>query len=190
MEVSQGGLSCPILACETRGAASLALALKASHAAGGVATPARLSEIKTIATSLGCGQVSQECLERSLAHNTQAAARGEEGVVSIVMDDARTLKITRQFTDDHAFFVEPACSASLLPIYEQDVLRACLPKLELAPPGERPPPDAPSVVVIVCGGNTISLALVEKWEKEFAEQGVGLGDVKVQSREREVVLKL
>lgn len=89
MTSTNGRFDCPIIACETSGAASLAFSLKSSHAAG-AATLSRLPEIRTIATSIGASQVSAECLDRCLAH--------EAGVVSVVMEDVRALDIVRQFT--------------------------------------------------------------------------------------------
>lgn len=90
--------------------------------------------------------------------------------------------------DDHAFFVEPACSVSLAAIYEPAVLRAALPGVAFAEAGAKPPADAPAIVVVLCGGTTISLDLFQKWEKEYLEGGKGLGPVRVVSRGEEEVV--
>jgi len=210
MDATQGRLVCPIIACETAGAASLAASLSASYEAN-KPTLARLPLISTIATSIGASQVSAECLERCLQHDNAT------GLTSVVMDDARALDIVRQFTgeppllpilprpapavrfllaqtrfngaaaDDHAFFVEPACSAALAPVYEPAILQAALPSLALAEAGRKPPPEAPSIVVVVCGGNTMSLSMVHEWERRFS--GQGLGEVRVMRQGREEVLK-
>ena len=90
--------------------------------------------------------------------------------------------------DDHAFFVEPACAVSLAPLYDPSVLRAALPEVAFAPAGQKPPADAPAIVVVLCGGTTISLDLFQKWEGEFLEGGKGLGEVTVLRRGREEVV--
>jgi hypothetical protein len=75
-------------------------------------------------------------------------------------------------------------------LYEPSILRAALPQVAFAPAGQKPPPDAPSLVVIVCGGTTISFDLFAKWEKEFAERGEGLGSVTLLRRGVEEVIKV
>lgn len=92
MSATNGRLACPVIACETAGAASLAASLKASHAAGGQQTMARLDAITTIASTLGATQVSPESVERALAH--------EAGVVSVVMEDARAVDAVKRLTGE------------------------------------------------------------------------------------------
>lgn len=89
-------------------------------------------------------------------------------------------------TDDHAFFVEPACSASLTPIYDPSILQAALPSTPLLSPGTAPPKSAPAIVVIVCGGNSMSLDTLALWEADF--KGKGLGEVTVLKSGKETVL--
>lgn len=90
MAATNGRLACPVIACETAGAASHAASLKASYDAGGELTMARLDAITTIASTLGATQVSSESIERALQH--------EGGVVSVVMEDARAVDAVRRLT--------------------------------------------------------------------------------------------
>lgn len=90
-------------------------------------------------------------------------------------------------TDDHAFFVEPACSASLTPIYDPSILQAALPSTLFLPPGTAPPKSAPAIVVIVCGGNSMSLDTLALWEADF--KGKGLGEVTVLKAGKETVIQ-
>ena len=95
----------PVIACEPAGAASLAASLRASHAADGQKRMARLDAITTIASTLGASQVSQEVIERALAHSPSG------GVVSVVMDDARAVDAVRRLTSKH-----PPAAAPRLPL--------------------------------------------------------------------------
>ena len=71
-------------------------------------------------------------------------------------------------------------------MYEPAILRAALPDVAFAPAGQTPPADAPAVVVVLCGGTTISLDLFAKWEREF--EGHSLGAVKVTRGGEETVV--
>lgn len=62
---------------------------------------------------------------------------------------------------------------ALAPSYYPEVLHAALPFVKFAPAGETPPKDAPSIVVVVCGGNTVTLERFLGWEKEFEGKGKG-----------------
>jgi L-serine/L-threonine ammonia-lyase len=53
-----------------------------------------------------------------------------------------------RFADDHRILVEPACGAALAAVYDR-----------AAPLVEREP-----IVVIVCGGAGVSLALLKEWD--------------------------
>jgi hypothetical protein len=90
------GPSAPVIACETRGAASLALSLKRAWSADGRSSSGKaevlaLDGITTIASSLGSTKVSRECLDRTLAHEERG------GVVSVVMEDERCVASIRTF---------------------------------------------------------------------------------------------
>jgi hypothetical protein len=63
--------------------------------------------------------------------------------------------------DDHGFLAEPACTATLVPIYLPSVLHAA---------GIS---SGAVVVVIVCGGNTFDLDALEQWEGKFGRKEGG-----------------
>ncbi|KAM0753706.1 tryptophan synthase beta subunit-like PLP-dependent enzyme [Meredithblackwellia eburnea MCA 4105] len=160
MQNSGGILDVPVIACETAGAASLRASAQASFEAKPPAVKQiPLPAITTIASTLGATMVSRQAVESVLAH--------KPGVPSVVFEDERAVSCMRSFIDDHAFFVEPACAAALVPIYDPRVLRAALPDGKFGAAGETPPADASSIVVIVCGGNTATLNLFNLWESAF-----------------------
>ena len=96
-------------------------------------------------------------------------------------------------TDDHATLLEPACACSLVPIYVPQILRSSLPHLVFPPLSlpessisslrlseEEPTavsPEAPIVVVIVCGGNAATLERLVEWEDKFV--GMEMGAVRL-----------
>lgn len=177
-----------ILACETDGAASLANTLRCTYYGGSGKAEIRLpvlEEITTIAASLGSKSVSRQCMDLVVGHEG-----GVGKVVSVVMGDPRTVQAIRSYADDHATLIEPACAASLVPIYYPQILRAGLPHLSFPPipdlsasvsdGSSSPRPtlrDAPVIVVIVCGGNTCSLKRLADWERDFED--IEGGDVKL-----------
>merc|ERR1711971_613679 len=74
-----------------------------------------------------------------------------ERVISIEVTDAQAKEGVVKFATDHRLLVEPACGAVLTSIYSQ-----LLPPL---PPGP--------LVVVVCGGNLVTLDLVQEWATEL-----------------------
>jgi hypothetical protein len=96
------------------------------------------------------------------------------------------LDLTMLAADDHAFLVEPACAVAIAPVYEPVILRAAIPSTSFASPGLAPPKHAPSIVVIVCGGNAMSQATLALWEADFA--GRSQGAVVVASSRRQVTI--
>jgi len=144
LSVGGGGLLCgvaeglqrngldavPIVAVETAGAASLRAAIDA----GGTV---ELPRIDSIAVSLGAKRVC----ERAWQWTRQRQVR------SVVLPDAHALAACERFLDDHRILVEPACGASLAPVYD------AAPELE----GCR------RLLVVVCGGVTATLAQLRAW---------------------------
>ena len=66
---------------------------------------------------------------------------------SVVSDDAAALRTVAAFLDDERVLVEPLCAAALAPLYETpDLFRG----LE-------------SIVVVVCGGNLVTLDDALAW---------------------------
>jgi len=114
--------------------------LAAARKAGG---PVKLPAITSIATSLGALQVVQPLLDFCLDN--------PERVISIEVTDAQAKEGVVKFATDHRLLVEPACGAVLASIYSQ-----LLPPL---PPGP--------LVVVVCGGNLVTLDLVQEWATEL-----------------------
>ncbi|KAK4703954.1 mRNA m6A methyltransferase catalytic subunit, partial [Phenoliferia sp. Uapishka_3] len=164
--MQESDINVPVLACETSGAASFLLSHRASFATSLPRSKVeRLPGITSIATTLGATAVSESVIDLLVAHPA--------GVVSVVMEDERTLPAIRQFTDDHAFFVEPACAVTLAPIYDPSILRAAVPQASFSTPGEIPPKDAPAVVVVVCGGSTVTLEQFLRWEIEAKGKELG-----------------
>ncbi|XP_042524960.1 serine dehydratase-like [Dipodomys spectabilis] len=120
----------PIVAMETRGAHSLHAALEA----GQLVT---LPSISSVAKSLGAKTVMARALE----------CAQEFQVVSEVVEDAEAVSAVQRFLDDERMLVEPACGAALAAVYS-----GLLGKLQAQ---GRLSPSLASVVVIVCGGNSI-----------------------------------
>ncbi|MES2148818.1 MAG: pyridoxal-phosphate dependent enzyme [Pseudomonadota bacterium] len=96
-----------------------------------------LPAITSIATSLGARQVSQQAFEQARRH----------AVRSVVVPDRAAVAACLRFMDDHRLVVEPACGAALAVAY--DALNALA--------GQR------TVLVIVCGGATASVAQLQQW---------------------------
>ncbi|WP_432287537.1 pyridoxal-phosphate dependent enzyme [Aminobacter sp. BA135] len=90
----------PIIAVETEGAASLAVAMEAGQRV-------QLPAITSIATSLGARIVSERAFEVT---QTQS-------VDSVVVSDHTAVEACLRFLDDHRVLVEPACGATLALAY-------------------------------------------------------------------------
>jgi len=114
--------------------------LAAARAAGGAV---KLAAITSIATSLGALQVVQPLLDFCLNE--------PERVISIEVTDAQAKEGVVKFATDHRLLVEPACGAVLASVYCQ-----LLPTLPTGP-----------LVLVVCGGNLVTLDLVQEWSREL-----------------------
>lgn len=104
-----------------------------------------LDAITSIATSLGARQVCSQAFMWSKTHP----------VKNVVVSDKAAVAACERFIEDHQVVVEPACGASLAAVYDN------VP--ELAP--------FSSVLVIVCGGVTSTIAQLQEWSKNFEEKG-------------------
>ena len=91
----------PILAVETKGAASFQKAIKANELI-------ELKKINSIATTLGAKRVCQRAFDLSK----------EISIQNVLVSDHQALSACRSFLDDHRVLVEPACGASLSIAYE------------------------------------------------------------------------
>ena len=101
-----------------------------------------LPAISSIATSLGAKQVCEQAFNWTRRHP----------IHSVVVSDQTAVAACQHFLTDHRLLVEPACGASLAVVYDR------LPELERFK----------SVLVIVCGGATTTLAQLQQWSTYFA----------------------
>ncbi|KAM6155756.1 serine dehydratase-like [Rhynchocyon petersi] len=128
--VEVGWQHVPVIAMETWGAHCFNEAVKA----GRLVT---LPDITSVAKCLGAKTVAAGALAC-----TQTCT-----VLSEVVDDVEAVSAVQRFLDDERMLVEPACGAALAAIYS-----GILGRLQAE---GRLSPSLPSVVVIVCGGNSI-----------------------------------
>lgn len=101
-----------------------------------------LPAITSIATSLGARQVCEQAIAWSKKHPVR----------NVVVSDGATVTACNRFLDDHRVVVEPACGASLTIVYDG------VSELE----------DFQSVLVIVCGGVTVTIEQLQQWSKQYA----------------------
>ncbi|KAE8634187.1 hypothetical protein XENTR_v10002222 [Xenopus tropicalis] len=132
----------PIIAMETRGAHSLNAALQA----GKLVT---LPEITSVAKTLGAKTVGAQTLKVAQEHP----------VFSEVISDQEAVMAIEKFADDEKMLVEPACGAALAAVYSNVAER-------LKKEGKLSP-DLSSLVIIVCGGNNITLAQLFQLKKQL-----------------------
>lgn len=103
---------------------------------------AKLDEVTGIATTLAAKQVCENAFKVSQA----------EQVISLTVSDKEALAACFNFLDDHRILVEPACGATLSTLYNK--------KLSFSP--------TDNVLVIVCGGATVTLEQLFKYSKDLA----------------------
>ncbi|NP_001091171.1 serine dehydratase S homeolog [Xenopus laevis] len=132
----------PIIAMETKGAHSLNAALQA----GKLVT---LPEITSVAKTLGAKTVGAQTLKVAQEHS----------VFSEVISDQEAVMAIEKFADDEKMLVEPACGAALAAVYSNVAER-------LKKEGKLSP-DLSSLVIIVCGGNNITLAQLFQLKKQL-----------------------
>lgn len=128
--VEVGWQHVPIVAMETQGAHCFNAAIKA----GRLVT---LPTITSVAKCLGAKTVASRAL----------ACTQELEILSEVVNDAEAVSAVQRFLDDERMLVEPACGAALAAIYS-----GLLGRLQAE---GRLQQSLASVVVIVCGGNSI-----------------------------------
>ncbi|XP_031161916.1 L-serine dehydratase/L-threonine deaminase [Sander lucioperca] len=132
----------PVVAMETLGAHSLNAAMKARELV-------TLPEITSVATTLGLTRVSAQTFKLV----------GEHTVFSEVVTDQQAVQAVERFVDDEKVLVEPACGAALAAVYSGVIRR-------LQAEGEMAPCLGP-VVVVVCGGNNISMEQLRRLKKQL-----------------------
>ncbi|ENU25248.1 hypothetical protein F993_00021 [Acinetobacter proteolyticus] len=101
-----------------------------------------LDQVTGIATTLAAKRVCEQAFKISQQQNVQG----------IMVADADTVSACLKFLDDHRTLVEPACGASLSILYDQ--------KVSFSPSDE--------VLVIVCGGASITFDQLAKYVQQFA----------------------
>jgi len=100
-----------------------------------------LAAITSIATSLGARQVCNQAYMWSKRYP----------IKNVVVSDRSAIAACERFIEDHQVVVEPACGASLAAVYDN------VPELN----------SFSSVLVIVCGGVTTTIAQLQRWSKNF-----------------------
>lgn len=133
----------PIVAMETVGAHSLNAAMKA----GKLVT---LPEITSIATTLGLTRVSAQTMKLV----------GEHQVYSHLVTDQDAVRAVERFIDDEKILVEPACGAALAAVYT-----GLIPRLQKE--GQLARELQGPVVIVVCGGNNISMDQLWNLKKQL-----------------------
>ncbi|KAJ3603716.1 hypothetical protein NHX12_028457 [Muraenolepis orangiensis] len=137
-----GWADVPVVGMETHGAHSLSAAMSA----GELVT---LPEITSIATTLGLARVSAQTLKLTREH----------AVFSEVVTDEDAVRAVQRFLDDEKILVEPACGAALAAVYCGIIQR-----LQKEGKLQR---DLGPVVVVVCGGNNISMEQLLAFQKQL-----------------------
>jgi L-serine/L-threonine ammonia-lyase len=130
-----GWIDVPVIAVETEGADSLAQSVRAGYRV-------ELAAITSIATSLGARRICEQAFNWSKKHPFR----------SIVVSDRAAVSACQRFLADHRVVVEPACGASLAPVYDG------APELE----------EFKSVLVVVCGGVTATVEQLLEWSNKYA----------------------
>ncbi|XP_070571657.1 L-serine dehydratase/L-threonine deaminase-like [Ptychodera flava] len=132
----------PVIAMETVGADSYNQAVKAGHLV-------TLPTISSVAHCLGALRVCERSFENYSKHT----------IHSEVVKDKEAVSACLRFLDDHRIMVEPACGAALAGIYSN-----VIPKLQKE---GKLKADLKNVVVIVCGGSSISIQQLMQWKEQF-----------------------
>jgi L-serine/L-threonine ammonia-lyase len=125
----------PILAVETNGADSLAQAM-----AAGVNRP--IPAITSVAKSLGANMVCEQAFHVAQTRN----------VKSVVVSDYEALDACEQLLAHHRVLVEPACGASLAPLYSS--------RHHASLNGIKSP------LVVLCGGAAVTIDMIRAWKAE------------------------
>lgn len=134
-----------VIGVETTGADSFATALR--HG-----SPVELEAITSFAKSLGAKKISAAVLDR--IHRYGGGA--EDNLVrSLTVSDRQALDTLVAFADKFKVLVEPACAASLAPVFIDGLLETVYPELN----------SETVVVVEVCGGSSVSLEAIETWKR-------------------------
>lgn len=149
LSVGGGGLLSGVLSgIKQCGSSSRVFALETEGAASFAAAKkagkvVSISKIDTVATSLGALAVTPSTLVDDVKCD------------SIVVSDGQAINACIRFANEHRALVEPACGTALSIIYEPTLIR------RLHDEGVK------KICVIVCGGNAVSLELLNAWKEKF-----------------------
>ncbi|MBN3309336.1 L-serine dehydratase/L-threonine deaminase [Amia ocellicauda] len=132
----------PIIAMETMGAHSFHAAMQAGHLV-------TLPTITSVAKTLGAKQVGAQTLKLAMEHT----------VFPEVVTDQDAVVAIERFVDDEKILVEPACGAALAAVYNNTIG-----KLQEEGKLSR---DLGPVVVVVCGGNNITLGQLQRLKEQL-----------------------
>jgi L-serine/L-threonine ammonia-lyase len=167
-----------VFACETEGAASFAASFNSPD--GSIVC---LDGINSIATSLGATSVTPAVIQRSQRHRDRGEINSSgEDVFSYVCTDSEAVQGCVQFSSDHRMLVgksfkvlivsslllknsqycaEPACGASLAPLYSARLREKLLEELK--------DDENSAIVVEVCGGSGVNLDLMRGWKESYLD---------------------
>jgi L-serine/L-threonine ammonia-lyase len=101
-----------------------------------------LAAITSIAATLGAPEICEQAFTWSKEHPLR----------SIVVSDRAAVSACQRFLADHRVVVEPACGASLAVLYDG------APELE----------EFKNVLVVVCGGVTVTVEQLREWSNQYA----------------------
>ena len=129
----------PVLAVETKGAASLYESLRAGSLQS-------LTEVTSIATSLGAKTVASKAFELGQKPN----------VTSAVLSDAEAAMGCWRIADDERVIVEPACGVNVALCYDGR-LKKLMPSLR----------EESKVVIVLCGGSNVTLETLVDYRRQY-----------------------
>lgn len=148
-----------VIACETDGAASFAASFNASSPSE--VSIVRLNDITSVATSLGCLEVTPAVIERAHRHQKRGETNGSgENVLSYVCTDREAVDACVKFATDYRMLIEPACGAALAPLYSERLRFKLLDDMQ-------PNNENSAIIVEVCGGNGVDLDILQEWKAKF-----------------------
>lgn len=149
LSVGGGGLLCGIIEGLRRNHLNIPIIAVETEGADSLALSIKngrlsaLQSISSIATSLGAKQVADQAYNWSLDHE----------VTSHVVTDRDAVDSCLRFLQDHRLLVEPACGASLAALYNTpDFLM-----------------DRGNILVIVCGGATVTVGQLTQWSNTLMD---------------------
>jgi L-serine/L-threonine ammonia-lyase len=130
-----------VVAMETEGADCLNAAVQAGHRV-------TLPKITSIAKTLGALTVAQKALDYATGSQPEVEPR--------VVSDAHAASACVAFANDHRMAVEVSCGAALAAVYDKTIADEIV-KGQVGS----------TVVIVVCGGNGVTMADLREWENQY-----------------------